>query len=155
VSAILSSSNSLIGTPAAVAGVEGAPPFANRIASAPTRFESTVFRSCFSTHQKYCQWFVRGMRGAARVVERDMPLPCPDTLLQAVYWWMAANPSLSKTRAHAKNVYLLYFFWLLGLLLQLLQRICIDTAPISSLKSLYVLPTICTVFALPCRRCCT
>jgi len=49
---------------------------------------------------------------------------------------MAANPSLSKTRMHANNVYLLYLFWLLGLLLQLLQRICIDTAPISSLKSL-------------------
>jgi hypothetical protein len=53
---------------------------------------------------------------------------------------MAANPVLSKTRAHAKNVYLLYFFWLLGLILQLLQRICVDEAPISSLKSVYAFP---------------
>ena len=60
--------------------------------------------------------------------------------IQAVYWWMAANPVLSKTRAHAKNVYLLYFFWLLGLILQLLQRICVDEAPISSLKSVYAFP---------------
>ena len=78
-SAILSSSNSLIGTSAAVAGVEGAPPFANSIASAPTRFESTVFRSCFSTHQKYCQWLVRGMRGAARVVASGICLSLAPT----------------------------------------------------------------------------
>ncbi len=58
--------------------------------------------------------------------------------IQALYWWMAAHPLLSKTRAHARNVYLLYFFWLLGLLLQLLQRVCIDIAPIDSLKSWYI-----------------
>ena len=62
------------------------------------------------------------------------------SLAQAAYWWMAANPALSKTSAHARNVYMLYFFWLLGLLLQLLQRICVDEAPIDSLRSLYVFP---------------
>jgi len=51
---------------------------------------------------------------------------------------MAANTVLSKTRAHKRNVFLLYLFWLLGLLLQLLQRICIDPAPIGSPKSLYI-----------------
>jgi hypothetical protein len=51
---------------------------------------------------------------------------------------MGAHPLLSKTSTHAKNVYLLYFFWLLGLLLQLLQRVCIDTQPIDSLKSWYI-----------------
>jgi hypothetical protein len=50
---------------------------------------------------------------------------------------MAANPVLSKTRGHKRNVFLLYLFWLLGLLLQLLQRVCIDPAPIGSPKSLY------------------
>jgi hypothetical protein len=60
--------------------------------------------------------------------------------IQAVYWWMASNPGLNNTRAHAKNVNLIYFFWILGWILQLLQRTCVDDAPISSLKSLYAFP---------------
>ena len=88
-----------------------------------------------------------GLYAACEVLYASWPIDAVTkttltSAVQAVYWWMAANPALSKTHAHARNVYLLYFFWLLGLLLQLLQRICVDEAPIASLRSMYVLPSV-------------